>query len=285
MNDSNKARSVPTIAHESTYKSTKVRLKVLCHCKKCNGKLANTRTRKRHELKDKQFDSVEIQPITTSSSQNIHDDDDDDDDDNDDNDNDREDLITIAKSMNPEQEVDSSGNEGGSQSVYDKSTLEYDELYFEENEELFAAPTDDLNYDSDQENLTTNTDIDDLWILIWIFKYQERFKLPDIAINSLISFFSFLLKDIDSHRFKKFPLTAYMARKALDIRKKSKTFATCTDCNKLYNIASIIPSNLSNEGFKCTHVEFLNHTMQSQRKSCGSERTLEYTIKNHVIHF
>lgn len=59
MNDSNKARSVPIIAHESTYKSTKVRPKVLCHCKKCNGKLADTRTRKRHELKDKQFrDSI-----------------------------------------------------------------------------------------------------------------------------------------------------------------------------------------------------------------------------------
>lgn len=166
----------------------------------------------------------------------------------------------IISDEDSEQEVDSSGDKGGFQSIYNESTLEYDELYFEEDEELFAAPTDDLNYDSDQENLTTNTDIDDLWILIWIFKYQERFKLP-VAINSLIGFFSLLLKDIDSHRFKKFPPTAYMARKALDIRKKSKTFATCTDCNKLYNIASIILSNPSNEGFKCTYVEFPNHTM------------------------
>ncbi|CAB5385001.1 unnamed protein product [Rhizophagus irregularis] len=137
MNDSNKAQSVPTIAHESTYKSTKVRPKVLCH--------------------------FEIQPITTGLSQNIHDDDDDgDDNDDDDNDNDCENLIIIAKLINLEQEVDSFDDEGGFQSVYDESTLEYDELYFEENEELFAAPTDDLNYDSDQKNLTTNTDIDDL---------------------------------------------------------------------------------------------------------------------------
>ncbi|CAB4407640.1 unnamed protein product [Rhizophagus irregularis] len=110
--------------------------------------------------------------------------------DDDDDNNDHEDLITIAKSQ--------------------------------EDEKLFAAHTNNLNYDSDQENLTTNIDIDDLWILIWIFKYQERFKLPDVAINSLIGFFSLLLKDIDSHWFKKFPPTTYMARKALDIRKNQK---------------------------------------------------------------
>ncbi|CAB4439789.1 unnamed protein product [Rhizophagus irregularis] len=260
MDNSNKARSVPIITHKSTHKSTKVRPKVPCHCKKCNGKLADTRTRKRHEMKDNEFrskakkdrfDSVEIQLITTSSSQNIHDDDDDDDDDDGDNGDDDHEDSSIAKLIgirrkrkrydqfcttndaiiipdeDPEQQFDSSGDEGGSQSVYDELTLEYDELYFEEDKKLFVAPsTDDLNYDSDWKNFITNTDVDDLWILIWVFKYQDKFKLPDVAINSLIGFFSLLLKDIDSHRFKKFPSTAYMARKALDIRKKSKTFAT-----------------------------------------------------------
>ncbi|GBC30007.2 hypothetical protein GLOIN_2v1848891 [Rhizophagus irregularis DAOM 181602=DAOM 197198] len=105
-----------------------------------------------------------------------------------------------SRSVYDEQQFDSSGDEGGSQSVYDELTLEYNELYFEENEELFVTPsTDDLNYDSDRENFITNIDVDDLWILIWVFKYQERFKLPDVAINSLIGFFSLLLKDIDSH--------------------------------------------------------------------------------------
>ncbi|CAG8753126.1 1321_t:CDS:2, partial [Funneliformis caledonium] len=46
----------------------------------------------------------------------------------------------------------------------------------------------------------------------------------------------FATPDVDSHQFEEFPSTAYMARKLLGIRKKSKTFATCLDCNKLYDI-------------------------------------------------
>jgi hypothetical protein len=90
----------------------------------------------------------------------------------------------------------------------------------------------------------------------------------------LIGFFSLVLKNIDQTRFKEFPPTAYMARKLLDIKKKSKTFAVCTDCNKLYNPAEIIPKpgdNNANSGFKCTHVEFPNHTTKKYRKQCGSE--------------
>lgn len=74
-----------------------------------------------------------------------------------------------------------------------------------------------------------------------------------------------------------------MVKKALDIRKKSKTFATYTDCNKLYNIASIIPSNPNNEGFKCTHVEFPNHLMQNRRKPCESELLEKIPVNNGHI--
>ena len=35
--------------------STKLRPKVPCDCKKCNGKLVNTRTRKKHYEEEKQF--------------------------------------------------------------------------------------------------------------------------------------------------------------------------------------------------------------------------------------
>ncbi len=82
----------------------------------------------------------------------------------------------------------------------------------------------------------------------------------------MIRFFSLVLKDIDLNRFKEFPSTAYMARKLLEIKKKTKTFATCTKCNKLYNIEDIIPSNQKDDEFlgsKCTHVEFPNHLMRN----------------------
>jgi hypothetical protein len=94
-----------------------------------------------------------------------------------------------------------------------------------------------------------NININNPWILLWIFKYQERFRLSDVAINSLIGFLSLVLKDINPTQFKDFPSTAYMARKLLDIKKKSKTFAVCTDCNKLYNPEEIIPKSDDNSEF------------------------------------
>ena len=56
-----------------------------------------------------------------------------------------------------------------------------------------------------------------------------------------------------------------MARKLLDIIKRSKTFVACTDCNKLYNPTEIIPksnNNNTNSGFKCTHIEFSNYPIK-----------------------
>jgi len=57
-----------------------------------------------------------------------------------------------------------------------------------------------------------------------------------------------------------------MAKKLLGIKKKSKTFVTCPDYNKLYDIMIIILANSNgnvNLGFKCTHIEFSNHLMQN----------------------
>ncbi|CAG8744080.1 2790_t:CDS:2, partial [Funneliformis caledonium] len=50
--------------------------------------------------------------------------------------------------------------------------------------------SNNINHDSDNENFITNIDI-----------------------------------DVNSQRFKKFPSTIYMARKLLEVRKKSKTYA------------------------------------------------------------
>ena len=121
-----------------------------------------------------------------------------------------------------------------------------------------------LDYNLEQDNTSININTNNLWILLWIFKYQERFRLPDVAINTLIGFFSLVLKDINLNRFKEFPLTTFIARKLLEIKKKTKTFATCTECNKLYNIKDIIPSNQKDDEFlgsKCTYIKFSNHLM------------------------
>ena len=74
-----------------------------------------------------------------------------------------------------------------------------------------------------------------------------------------------------------------MARKLLDITKRSKTFVACTDCNKLYNPTEIMPKsddNSANSGFKCTHIEFPNHPMEKYRQQCGSELLLKIPVNN-----
>src|SRR6266498_3737717 len=199
-------------------KTTKVRPKVPCDCKKCNSKFVDTRTRQKHEIEENRL------------------------------------LESISNRSNRKKDK-------------------------EKDLESTTDDPSDSNSVSD-EDVSSNS-----WILLWIFKYQERFKLSDVAIDSLIGFFSLVLKDVNLNRFKKFPSTAYMARRLLEIKKKSKTFAACPDCNKLYDTATIIATNTNNEnsGFKCTYVEFPNHPMQSQRQSCGSELLMKVPVNNGYI--
>ena len=203
-------------------------------------------------------------------------------------------TITIPSEELEREESDEAGLSDDEEDSYqssDDGTIDKEEILFDDEKispELFTTPESftGLNYDSEQDNSSINTNANDLWILLWIFKYQERFRLPDVATNALIGVFSLVLKDIDLNRFKEFPSTVYMARKLLEIKKKTKTFATCTECNKLYNIEDIIPSNQPNDEFlgsKCTHVEFPNHPMQNQHKSCGSELLTKVPVTNNHV--
>ncbi|UZO11121.1 uncharacterized protein OCT59_002695 [Rhizophagus irregularis] len=93
--------------------------------------------------------------------------------------------------------------------------------------EQFTAPDfDDYNYESDLRNLDTNIDFNDSWILLWIFKYQARFRLPDVDIDKLIKFFKIVLSDADKRRFERFPTSSYLAKKLLKIVKQEKTYVS-----------------------------------------------------------
>src|SRR5437868_11972775 len=52
--------------------STKLRPKVPCDCKKCNGKLVNTRIRKKHYEEEKQFQSSMKKGKEKEASSSIH---------------------------------------------------------------------------------------------------------------------------------------------------------------------------------------------------------------------
>src|SRR6266480_3594473 len=143
-----------------------------------------------------------------------------------------------------------------------------------------SGSEEDFDNESDDEYPDSNLESDDSWILLWILKYQARFRLPDVTIDSLIKFFRIVLSDANHERFKDFPTSSYMMRKLLEISKQSKTYAVCPSCKKLYNISEIH----STTGFKCNHVEFPNHPKRNLRKSCGTEVTkLVHTTSGYII--
>src|SRR5213080_4169289 len=119
----------------------------------------------------------------------------------------------------------SGDNDGGSD---DNDGFSDDDVPIEQ----FTAPDfDDFDFESDDEYPDSNIEFNDSWILLWILKYQVRFHLPDVAINSLIKFFRIVLSDADNERFKNFPTSSYMMRKMLEFGKHSKRYAVCPSCN------------------------------------------------------
>jgi len=189
--------------------------------------------------------------------------------------------------------LDDVNNGSGSEEDFDdddESYTEDDDRGFSEDDvpiEQFTAPDfDDFDIESDDEYPDSNLESDDSWILLWILKYQARFRLPDVAIDSLIKFFRIVLLDANHEKFKNFPTSSYMMRKLLEIGKQLKTYAVCPNCNKLYNISEI----RSTSGFKCNHVEFPNHPKRNLRKSCGTEvtklvpTTSGYSVKPKMVY-
>ena len=170
--------------------------------------------------------------------------------------------------------------------VYSDSAAEEDYQGSSDDEnsfEQFTAPNleDLLDFGTVSDNDTKFSD-SWIWILLWIFKYQSRFRLPDTAIDSLIKFIRMILIDINPRVFKDFPTSSYMARKLLGIGKQEQIYAVCPSCNALYNVAEILPQNQATS-LKCTHVEFPNHSQHRQRQACGTELTNKVPIVNGFI--
>ncbi|MBV8801710.1 MAG: hypothetical protein JO131_01855, partial [Gammaproteobacteria bacterium] len=268
---------------------TKIRNKVLCDCKKCNGKFVEERTRKSHtELEqcleysvsgfvrnkcNKQAHTIpEIDhgPVAGGSSSSKKRTDQEGPISFDSSHKSNFDVLVPQKRRRKDQfrepEVNQHENPGNDES--NRPIDEYEDegdMPSEDDEtpvEQFIAPENDLEF----EYPDTNVNLADSWILIWIFKYQARFRLSDVAIDSLIKFFQQMLTDADQMRFKDFPSSLHTASKLLQLGNQSKTYAACPKCNTLYNIADIV----AEKEFKCTHVEF---PMKSKGNSCGMELT------------
>jgi len=110
------------------------------------------------------------------------------------------------------------------------------------------------------------------WIVIWILKHQERFRLSNVATNSLFHFFRYVLTNVDKNVYSTFPTSLYMAQKNLDIHAHLINYASCEEYCKLYRIADVSSDspNITPKFMKCVFQEFPNHPMSNKRNACGT---------------
>jgi hypothetical protein len=160
---------------------------------------------------------------------------------------------------------DDSDGDGDSESFEDEDSDSED---FEDDDEDNDTEDDDggeanfasTDFEDGEPNLP-NINVDDnyTWIILWILRYQQRYKLPNVAIDSLFKFLKGFLLMIDENKFSSFPSSLRMAKKSLGISANIIKYAACNQCHKLYNI-----SELSNktEISTCSFIDYPNHSQE-----------------------
>lgn len=148
-----------------------------------------------------------------------------------------------------------------------------------EKEDLFVSP----EIDSDNGEvfvMESLNDVIDSEIIIWVFKFQQRFKLSDMALEALIKFLRTILIRFNKQQFEEFPTSLYKAKKLLKIFQPKMQYAVCTNCHKLHNATNI--TTYKEEGkvaiMKCLHQEFPNNPTPSYRKQCNNPLSV---LKKH----
>jgi hypothetical protein len=296
-----------------SHPTTRTRTKVLCFCKKCNGKPVDPRTRDTHKLK---FSSSAEEPSNTwtsnpessnSGPSNTVDNDDP--------------LPKIIDPIDPSPMIiddvieplplernhsfltkkrpiheseKSYAKKGKISDQILENLLSDDEGDFDdgdenrdfedfEDEDDGSEDIDNDDRDSDEEVEVNfaSTGLDDdeprlpnlninyshAWVILWILQFQQRYKLSNIAIDSLFKFLKFFLLTIDENKFSSFPSSLHMAKQMLGISIKMIKFAACNKCHKLYDIKEI--SNKT-EVPTCSFVNYPNHSMERFRQKCNN---------------
>ncbi|CAB5193401.1 unnamed protein product [Rhizophagus irregularis] len=170
-------------------KKTRMRTKVHCFCNKCNGALVDPRTRSKHRsINYKEDGPSGLLP---------------------DNDEIGDNEIEINYQEADEMDYNAIEYEPLSELSSDipGPLPEEDDDYEEIN---FTSP----EFDNDETKLPPNFNNDVCtWIMLWILQYQQRYKLLNVAINSLFKFLNLLLSALDKSKFSSFPSSIYMAKK------------------------------------------------------------------------
>jgi hypothetical protein len=159
---------------------------------------------------------------------------------------------------------------------------EEDEYNMDQEEDFFATPEIDSDELFVMEDLNDSIESE---IIIWLFKFQQRFKIPDTALESLIKFLRTILVRFNKQQFDKFPTSLYKANKWLNFLEPKLQLAVCNKCHKLYNATNII--DYKEEGkvveMKCLHEEFPNNPTPSRRNQCNNSLSILKKNKGEVI--
>ncbi|GET58082.1 uncharacterized protein LOC107327733 [Rhizophagus irregularis DAOM 181602=DAOM 197198] len=199
----------------------------------------------------------------------------DDDEDDGDNDEDNGDENNGAENNDGEDEGDYNEDDDDDNDGNDEE--EKDDI-----EEFFASPEFDNNEVFVMESLSDSINTE---IIIWLFKFQQRFRLPDVALEALIKFLHIVLTRLNKSQFKNFPASLYLAKKMLNIFQPKMQLTVCNNCHKLYNVKNIVEYK---EGGKtaianCLHEEFPNNPVPSRRNKCNNPLSILKKKESGII--
>ena len=292
------------MSHQTFIKlpASKTRKKVICICKVCKGKseLCDLRTRdthiERYGICEEFVSSVEPQPdipsltnpqiesssisigIPTPSLMDV---------------SLQEELFLVVtkdkrkkKAIIREQPYIDLVEENLATSDYDEEVIEIESESDDEDIMLdYSTPDIESSEEEIFENIG-NHDERFSWILIWILKYQQRYRLPDTATDSLLKFIHYLLTYLDQDQFTNFPKSLYLVRKLMGLGLCINNYATCLACNKLYNHNEVITKKPGQIPIclRCTFVEYSNHPMFKMRQLCNQPLAKEVPTKDGILY-
>ncbi|PKY30838.1 hypothetical protein RhiirB3_392871 [Rhizophagus irregularis] len=141
----------------------------------------------------------------------------------------------------------------------DEDNIEQEENDDDDNiKNLFTYPEIDSDEIFVMENLNDSMETE---IILWVFKFQQRFRLSDLALEALIKFLHIILTHLNKLQFKNFPKSLYIAKKMLNIFQPKMQLAACNKYHKLHNVKNIVEYKKEGKAAiaNCLHEEFPNN--------------------------
>ncbi|GBB97839.1 hypothetical protein RclHR1_30880001, partial [Rhizophagus clarus] len=181
---------------------------------------------------------------------------------NNDQDRDSEDYNDENRDSESYEDDNEDGVSGGSED--DEEYGDSEDFDNDDEEEVNFASKD---FDDDEPKLPNIVNDNYVWIILWILQYQQRYKLSNVAIDSLFKFIRFFLIMIDENKFSAFPSSLYVAKKILGISTNIIKYAACNKCHKLHDIKEILNKTKIPT---CNFINYPNHSKERFRQKCNN---------------